>query len=152
MIIKGKDYKETANGKKYRFVTCRTIKTMLPYSHRDVAFLDKSGVTWATIENNVLHISKGYAWDGCTPKRKIAGLWIGTPDTYQNVHASLVHDVLFQFSATTRFWFTFEQVNEIFYLLLQKDNFPAAWFYYKAVMTFGMPFWMKRLDMVSKPL
>lgn len=59
---------------------------------------------WCHIDDGVITINKGYAWDGCSPKQDLFGLAvIGTPDgrlkegkpiTY---HASLVHDALCQF-------------------------------------------------------
>lgn len=68
-----------------------------------------SGVTfdneWLTIRNGVVTIQAGYAWDGCSPARRLpGGIWIGTPDgpLAENGRPvsylpSLVHDALCQF-------------------------------------------------------
>ena len=90
MIHLGTDYEKTNDSKVYRFVTKRIIATPLPFFHRNAAFCDSSGRVWATIEEGILYISQGYAWNGCSPKRKVLGIWIGTPDTASNVHASLL--------------------------------------------------------------
>ena len=50
-------------------------------------------------------IKQRYAWNGCSPKIRILDLLFGTPDGALNLktgyeycyHASLVHDVLYQF-------------------------------------------------------
>jgi hypothetical protein len=152
MIHLGTDYEKTNGSKVYRFVTKRIIATPLPFFHRNAAFCDSSGRVWATIEEGILYISQGYAWNGCSPKRKVLGVWIGTPDTASNVHASLVHDVLFQFSATKHFRFTFCQVNSIFRSIMRKDRFPLSEPYYQAVMSFGEDYWKKDKSVHSKSL
>ena len=152
MIHLGTDYEKTKGSKLYRFVTKRIIATPLPFFHRNAAFCDGSGRVWATIEEGILYVSQGYAWNGCSPKRKVLGVWIGTPDTASNVHASLVHDVLFQFSATKHFKLTFDQVNGLFRSLMRKDRFPLSEMYYQAVMGFGLDFWQKDKTVHSKAL
>jgi len=152
MIKLGTDYVETTDSKVYRFVTRRIVPTPLPFFHRNAVFCDGSGRVWATIEESILYISQGYAWNGCSPKRKVLGVWLGTPDHASNLHASLVHDVLFQFSATKHFKLTFEQVNGLFRSLMRKDKFVLSEMYYRAVMSFGMSFWKKDKTVHSKSL
>ena len=152
MIKLGVDYEKTKDSKVYRFVTKRIIATPLPFFHRNAAFCDGSGRVWATIEEGILYISQGYAWNGCSPKQKVLGIWWGTPDTASNVHASLVHDVLFQFSATKHFKLSFEQVNILFRSLMRKDRFPLSEMYYQAVMALGENYWKKDKSVKSKPL
>lgn len=54
-------------------------------------------------KDGTINVYKGYAWDGCSPKLKIGGQIIGTPDGKlvnnlpQTYHASLIHDVLYQY-------------------------------------------------------
>jgi hypothetical protein len=150
MIHLGTDYEKTKGSRVYRFVTKKIIATPLPVYHRNAAFCDGSGRVWAKIEDGILYISKGYAWNGCSPKRKVLGVWLGTPDHPSNVHASLVHDVLFQFSATKHFYLTFEQVNGLFRSLMRKDRFQFSEMYYQAVMGFGLDFWQKDKTVHSK--
>jgi len=59
---------------------------------------------WCSISHGKITIRTGYAWDGCSPKYDVLGLFvIGTPDGRMHegkriTHdASLVHDVLCQF-------------------------------------------------------
>jgi len=152
MIKLGIDYEETTDSKVYRFVAKRIIATPLPFFHRNAVFCDGSGRIWATIEEGILYVSKDYAWNGCSPKRKVLGIWLGTPDHATNIHASLVHDVLFQFSATKHFKLSFEQVNSLFRSLMRKDRFPLSEMYYRAVMCFGLDFWKKDKTVHSKSL
>jgi hypothetical protein len=152
MIKLGTDYALTTDSKVYRFITKRIIATPLQFHHADVSFHDLDGRVWASIEDSVLYIAKGYAWNGCSPKRKVLGIWVGTPDEKRNVHASLVHDVLFQFSATKHFRLTFCQVNSIFRSLMRKDRFPLSEPYYQAVMALGEDYWKKDESVHSKSL
>ena len=152
MIKLETDYKLTTDSKIYRFITKRIIATPLPFYHADVAFRDLDSRVWAYIDNNVLYIAKGYEWNGCSPKRKVLGIWIGTPDEERNVHASLVHDVLFQFSGTWHFKMSFDQVNCFFRSLMRKDGYPLSTLYYQAVMKFGINFWKKNEDCYSTKL
>ena len=54
---------------------------------------------WVTIANGYMYIRAGYAWDGCSPKIKIAGIVVGIPDGPNDEckYPSLVHDIFCQF-------------------------------------------------------
>jgi hypothetical protein len=65
---------------------------------------------WFAIQNGLLIIPKGYAWDGCSPSYKLPssifknGYWFGTPEGPLGIDghpvsyvASLVHDALCQY-------------------------------------------------------
>lgn len=111
------------------------------YSHKSF-----EGVTfeneWVKISDGSICVKSGYAWDGCTPKISIFGLFtLGTPDgvlrngrawTY---YASLVHDVLCQFSLSLPF--TKEQVIGIFRDQLEECSWPLTNIYVLAVNIFG---------------
>lgn len=86
----------------------------------------------------------GYAWDGCTPKVSVFGLFIvGTPDGHVDIetgkpltyHASLVHDVFYQYLDTIPV--SKRDIDRQFYEMLKERRFPLAWLYYKAVLYFG---------------
>jgi hypothetical protein len=83
---------------------------------------------WVVIKNGHVVIRKGYAWDGCSPKFGVFGLFnIGVPDgalrlgkpwTY---YASVVHDVLCQFEEIP---ITKKQSVDAFDFLLKECNWP----------------------------
>ena len=59
---------------------------------------------WVTISNSKMLVNPRYAWDGCSPKVHVFGLFaVGTPDGCLRhgkpwlYYDSLVHDVLCQF-------------------------------------------------------
>lgn len=88
-------------------------------------------------------ISTGYAWDGCSPKKDVLDLLIGTPDgktdkdtnkpiTY---YASLLHDCIYQFKDEidiSRY-----EADQLFKLLLKNKNFFWSNVYYRCVRLFG---------------
>lgn len=87
--------------------------------------------------------SRGYAWDGCTPKWEILDLVIGTPDgrldytTEQPItyYASLLHDVLYQFKSQVPI--TRKETDQLFREQLKIPRFFWTPIYYLAVRTFG---------------
>ncbi len=97
---------------------------------------------WLSISDGKISIQSGYAWDGCSPKCDLFGLFtIGTPDgtlrfgkpwTY---HASLVHDVLCQFRHDITL--SKQQVTQIFNDQLAECQWPLRRLYVWAVNTFG---------------
>ena len=97
---------------------------------------------WTTIREGTIAIKAGYAWDGCSPCVSVLGLfYLGTPDGAEHLgiratyHASLVHDVLCQWSADIPVSKT-DTVN-IFRDLLLEVKFPLAGLYAAAVNRFG---------------
>jgi hypothetical protein len=139
----------TKEGKrKYRFSTNKRVSFKLYghlAAHPDCIFMER-GVEWATIEEGILHINRGYSWDGCTPKAYVGipplGVWVGTPDFDETIDASLVHDVLFQFAKVGKY--TFASANYQFYMMMVNNSFKLASVYYQAVTDFGKKFWGKR--------
>jgi hypothetical protein len=105
---------------------------------------------FVTIQSGWLYIYNGYAWDGCTPKKSVGGLFfIGTPDGHVNYktnkpfcyYASLVHDALYQYGIGTKAY------ADSLFLNLLKD-FPLRKLYYWAVCKFGKG---KFTDEVTQP-
>ena len=91
-------------------------------------------------------IKKGYAWDGCTPKWSILGLFvIGTPDGHVKIKdenenpwthdASMVHDAFYQYLDTVPV--SKKDIDRQFYLMLKEVKFPLARIYYFFVSVFG---------------
>jgi hypothetical protein len=84
--------------RKYRF--CLTEPLLLYFPDDNFGwhnFADKNGKVWAVVRGNSWKISSGYAWDGSSPKIRIAKVWLGTPDFDSTLIASLWHDCSGQF-------------------------------------------------------
>jgi hypothetical protein len=130
---------------KWRYVTLRTVRVRLPNCPPRLrrAFIDRDGRELGRIEYGYLIIHPGYAWNGCSPKRAFLKIWWGTPD-FESTHlASLVHDILFQFSGCQGNPFTFHQVNGYFLHFMQIRRFRLAKLYHAAVEECGGSFWAK---------
>ncbi len=97
---------------------------------------------WVSISDGQLTIQSGYAWDGCSPKRYLFGLFtIGTPDGTLRFgkpwtwEASLVHDVLTQFRQEIPL--SKQQVTQIFNDQLAESKWPLRRLYVWAVDKLG---------------
>ncbi len=98
--------------------------------------ISKDGVI--TVKAN----EKGYAWDGCTPKKSFLNLLIiGVPDGHidhrtmkeYTYYASLIHDALYQYLDTIPI--TKEEVDLLFLKML--GDFKLRHIYYFFVKYFG---------------
>lgn len=145
---------------------------------QDKEFLDDAGNLWMKItKDGKLVVSKGYAWDGNSPKIRILDWgWLGTPDGLMiknkpiTFSASLVHDALGQFKRDRAMPPQFKSVkwdlwlspgrhgrDNLYRSLLQKAGFSLWPIYYLGVATFG-PLYdsatvvQKKLDNVTKPI
>lgn len=100
-----------------------------------------------------LIVRGGYAWDGCSPKKDVFGLLLGTPEgaPRRGVHpstyrASLVHDLMYQHAAQMEeIGLTRRQADREFRGLMRRDLAPAwmAWLYYTAVRLTGWVAWRR---------
>lgn len=122
--------------KKYKYILTEDVKVKLNRSWTFKFNLIANGAPRATINNDILTILKGYAWNGCT----------GAPDFQGTLLGSLYHDLMYQFGSLN-LW-TFDEANEIFYIQMKQESFKLAWVYYKAVCSFGRLFYGK--DVVYK--
>jgi hypothetical protein len=94
----------------------------------------------------------GYAWDGASPKKRILDMYIGTPEGILNFetgksktyYASLIHDVFYQFSEALKHLVKRKEVDKEFYIILKRDRFRSARFYYWGVKSFGWIWWGKK--------
>lgn len=122
------------------------VKPYLPADFADgCAFVDSRGKRWLEIHpDGTLRVLKGYAWDGCTPKFAIWDIAFGTPDGIPSeetqkpkaYHASLVHDVLYQF-LDADLPVSRQGADRIFLELLTEQDFGPCRIYYRAVRLFG---------------
>ena len=112
---------------------------------RDAAFQDSSGRTRLVITTDGrITVTKGYAWDGCTPKFCALDILFGTPDGAvaaatgrpKTYFASLVHDALYQF-LPDGVPLTRAQCDVCFLRLMERDQFALRYVYYAAVRMFG---------------
>lgn len=96
---------------------------------------------WGCIVDGELTIFAGYAWNGCSPKKKFLDLFsFGTPDgvldlntsKQKSYYASLIHDILYQYEMIDK-----KLADSIFYEELKIDEFAPAKLYYWAVKIFG---------------
>ena len=89
---------------------------------------------------------KGYAWDGCTPKKNLLHITWGNfdgrlkrfgkgdykPYTY---YASMIHDILYQYKRCAPI--TRLEADRILYIMLKDSGFMWAWAYYIGVRLLG---------------
>ncbi len=122
--------------REYRFKTKHSviIQCNLVPKGKAISFRDSKNKEWVYIDSTHMIIMKGYAWDGCSPKRWIPLLgWVGTPDFEQTRLASLVHDALCQFLETEHFPFDRKVCDQIFKQILIQSHFNLVKLYYIGV-------------------
>jgi len=126
---------------------------------RNVKF--KTGIKECTFKNEWLQIKNdgtiivrgknpggdGYSWNGCSPKYGIFDIVVGTPDGIidpetekpKTYYASMIHDILYQFSKNYKGRIKRKQVDRLF--LKEMGNFRLRYLYYLMVRLVGGLFW-----------
>jgi hypothetical protein len=134
--------------KLYKYTLTEDFKKFYPQL-ANVSFMrywkdSKGQLLYVHIENGFVTISKGYSYDGCTPKfakvkYKGKDVYIGTPDGLHDElkWASLIHDCLYQFNIGT-----FRTANTIFFNEMELVNWKYSELYYAAVSTIGWFWWI----------
>jgi len=116
---------------------------------QDYAFKDKTGVVRLVLEQDGrITVTRGYSWDGCSPKVCFFDLLIGTPDGVVDSHtgrpktyyASLVHDALYQF-IPAELPLSRRQADQCFLRLMDATGFRLRYLYYVAVRALGWLVW-----------
>ena len=111
----------------------------------DLAFRDKTGAVRLVIEREGrITVTRGYAWDGCTPKICIFDILIGVPDGVvhartgrpKTYYASLIHDALYQF-LPDGVPLKRHHVDDFFLRLMRESDFGPRWIYWLAVRLLG---------------
>ncbi len=115
----------------------------------DQIFVDATGKVRLIIETNGrLTVTRGYSWNGCSPKFCFLDLLIGTPDGVvdsntgrpKTYFASMVHDALYQFlrsdSPINR-----RQADDCFLRLMTASHFFLRYLYWVAVRLGGRLVW-----------
>jgi hypothetical protein len=124
----------------YKYVTNEVMCDYLP--HLRGVYLD---APFLKVENGHCTVPKGYAWDGCTPKIKIFGKIIGTPDGKNDECkvATLWHDAEYQYShELSKQGVKRAESDFRFYMNLVR-RWNHAELYYNAVRLFGWLTWKK---------
>jgi hypothetical protein len=124
----------------------RSYSWQSPYRlERDWAFQDKKGHTRLVLTaDGTITVTRGYAWDGCTPKKCVLDVVVGIPDGVvylptgrpKTYYASLVHDALYQF-LPVGLPLSRAQADRCFLLLMTDHRFAPRYVYYWAVRAFG---------------
>ena len=115
----------------------------------DQVFLDGGGKLRLVIETTGrMTVTRGYSWNGCSPKFCFLDLLIGTPDGVvdagtgrpKTYFASMVHDALYQFlgaeSPISR-----RAADRCFLHLMAESQFSLRYIYWAAVRLFGRLVW-----------
>ncbi|MFI4924217.1 MAG: hypothetical protein ACHQJ7_03635 [Vicinamibacteria bacterium] len=111
----------------------------------DYAFFDAKGRLRLLIERNgAITVTRGYTWNGCSPKFFVLDLLFGTPEGVVNArtgqrktyYASMVHDALYQFLADG-LPLTRVQADHCFLFLMRESSFRLASLYWLFVRAFG---------------
>ncbi len=115
----------------------------------DLVFRDKTGKVRLLVEKSgCITVTKGYAWNGCSPKFCVFDLLLGTPDGVVHVEtekpktyfASLIHDALYQFlrdGLPLRRY----HADAFFRRLMKESDFAPRWIYWVAVRVLGWFVW-----------
>ncbi len=116
---------------------------------QDYAFKDKTGVVRLLLERGGrITVTRGYAWNGCSPKFCFFDILIGTPDGVvdsrtgrpKTYHASLVHDALYQF-VPDGLPLTQHDADKCFLRLMEATGFRPRFLYFSAVWFLGGLVW-----------
>jgi hypothetical protein len=115
----------------------------------ELIFKDKTGGVRLIIEpTGDITVTRGYAWNGCSPKGCIFDILFGTPEGVVHVrterpktyYASLVHDALYQF-LRDGLPLTRRDADNIFFRLMAESDFAPRWIYWAFVRLFGRLVW-----------
>lgn len=137
---------------KWELSSNRIIQTSLRPA-ANLSMQDADGVCWAVLDTSgKLIVGKGYAWDGATPRVKIAGRVVGTwnglsgfktnsyPSTreQQLYIPTLGHDVCYQFKEQlATVGISLKDVDTEFLLQCQAVGFEYAGTYYRMVRVYS---------------
>jgi len=111
----------------------------------DSAFVDTTGAVRLILERGGrITVTRGYSWNGCSPKFCLFDLLVGTPDGVTDLstghsktyRASLVHDALYQF-LPDGLPIRRAHADACFLSLLDATGFRLRHIYYLAVRVFG---------------
>jgi len=116
------------------------------YQVTTVLFGEQIETQWIIIsKGGKITVKKDYSWDGCSPKIKLFGVILGTPDGKilsdefpQTYFASLVHDALYQHKKVISI--TRLEADLLPLDMLNRRAFKFSKLYFLAVRIFGRMF------------
>jgi hypothetical protein len=129
--------KDERGGRRWLYVTLVDIE--VGFADKIVAdrfhLLDRKDFEWGTITANHIRVRKGYAWNGSSC----------SPDFRANMLASLVHDLLYQFSGCPQFPATITRgwADSMFYAICRKEGFALRSLYRLGLWLGGWSCWAK---------
>ena len=115
----------------------------------DLIFKDSAGNVRLIIETDgKITVTRGYCWNGCSPKFDAFDLVLGTPDGVTHAitghpktyDASLIHDALYQFLKTDA-PYSRKEADACFLQLMTTSDFALRYLYWAVVRVFGWLFW-----------
>lgn len=129
----------TANNPKYRFLLNEDVAIDSGIDLGGHSFCDSNGRIWCEMSGTTWKVKKGYAWDGCSPKFRVFGSWVGTPDFEASRLASLIHDTAYQFLSNSCFPLSRHECDDLFGRIINRDGnrSVSAFTYSGAVWIFG---------------
>jgi len=116
---------------------------------QDHAYRDARGKVRLIIEaGGRITVTRGYSWNGCSPKICVLDLLIGTPDGVVHARtgrpktyfASFVHDALYQFLRVDA-PMSRRQADACFLRLMAASDFSLRYLYWAAVRVAGWLVW-----------
>ena len=116
---------------------------------RDHYFRDQGGTVRLIIgSEGRITVTRGYAWNGCTPKIVVLDQLIGTPDGAvhkstgrpKTYFATMVHDALYQFLRAES-PYSRRQADRFFLQLMGESEFVLRHVYWIAVRALGWISW-----------
>lgn len=128
----------------YKLTDNYSYESGLPIAE-DRVFHDRDGTVRLIYEREGrITITRGYAWNGCSPKFLMFDMLLGTPEGAvhprtekpKTYYASMVHDALYQFRPEG-LPLARRQADAIFLRLLRESDFSPRWIYWLAVRLFG---------------
>jgi hypothetical protein len=140
-------------GPDYRFTLTDDLSTRVEgHDFGEHAFVDPNGIVRGHVDRDIICARKNYATDGCSPKGRVFGFWIGTPDFKWTRVPSTIHDLLTQYLHVPCNPINRQLTDRIFLALMLSEIVrlkvprPAiakatAHIYYNAVRTAGVPFY-----------
>ncbi len=115
----------------------------------DLVFRDRTGAVRLIIEaGGKITVTRGYAWNGCSPKWCVWDVLLGTPDGVVHARtgkpktyfASLVHDALYQF-LPDGLPLRRRDADRFFLVMLGESDFAPRRIYHWVVRLIGWLVW-----------